>query len=875
MQASCYTAGALAKEKKIPELYQVTKHLVFSSPATLAYNSPGAEGFGVKRAGLSIPESVMLIVSPGCCGRNTSQISDMPQYQNRFFYLQMDETDLVTGRHLKRIPQAVCEIAASLEKKPKLVMICATCVDALLGTDWDRVCRKAEEASGVRVRPSFMYALTREGIRPPMVHVRQSLYSLLEERKRDRTAVNLLGFFSPVASDWEMYGYLRKAGVKKIRQISACSSYEQFEEMAEANFNLVLNPECRPAADDLAGRLKIPYIALRRFYDPDRIHRQYGAFAKAAGIEIQDREDCQITCEMLEAFCRKMRHIRVSIGECANADPFELALTLASRGIMVEEIFASVNEESIWYLKELAGISPDTKIYSNQDPSMLYYEEQEADLRLTIGKDAACYHPDAAHVLWNSDLQPFGYAGVRALVREMEAATDGHGAGKTENRTEPEEKKAAAPKTQGGRRIPGFRKHLTPFAPDQSGAVSVCYALGGIVVIVDAGGCAGNICGFDEPRWQPDYPAYRAGLHRSEEARCQGICAEENGGSKAGGKSHPRVAAVFSAGLRDMDAILGRDDLLVKKLTDAARKIDAKFIALVGTPVPAVIGTDLESVAAMTRRAVSLPCIAVSTDGMHLYDRGIEMALLEIMKTFAGEKEDFAKEVPKRICGVLGLNPLDLFDPAWTGAVRDALLGKGYDEVLLHGMEGGLDTIARCSLARKNYVVSASGIAAAEYLKRRFQIPYEVGFPADPMLLLEENASGVISSLRADARILVVHEQVLAGAIRDALKDPAASHLPACDRPGTDAKPARSITVATWFDRKDALSMEGDVSLREEEDFTSLVREGNFDLIIADPALRPMAGEYRGGWIDAYHFAVSGQAVINRSRKNSPERRKE
>ena len=51
----------------------------------------------------------------------------------------------------------------------------------------------------------------------------------------------------------------------------------------------------------------------------------------------------------------------------------------------------------------------------------------------------------------------------------------------------------------------GLRKYLTPFAPDQSGAVSVCYALGGMVVIVDAGGCAGNICGFDEPRWQPDY----------------------------------------------------------------------------------------------------------------------------------------------------------------------------------------------------------------------------------------------------------------------------------------------------------------------------------------------------------------------------------
>ena len=95
----------------------------------------------------------------------------------------------------------------------------------------------------------------------------------------------------------------------------------------------------------------------------------------------------------------------------------------------------------------------------------------------------------------------------------------------------------------------GLRKFLTPFAPDQSGAVSVLYELGGIVVICDAGGCTGNICGFDEPRWH---------THRS---------------------------AIFSAGLRDMDAILGRDDKLVAELLDAAEKIDARFAAIIGTPV--------------------------------------------------------------------------------------------------------------------------------------------------------------------------------------------------------------------------------------------------------------------------------------------------
>lgn len=44
-------------------------------------------------------------------------------------------------------------------------------------------------------------------------------------------------------------------------------------------------------------------------------------------------------------------------------------------------------------------------------------------------------------------------------------------------------------------------KLLSPFAPDQSGASAVLYELGGLMVICDAGGCAGNVCGFDEPRW--------------------------------------------------------------------------------------------------------------------------------------------------------------------------------------------------------------------------------------------------------------------------------------------------------------------------------------------------------------------------------------
>ena len=183
----------------------------------------------------------------------------------------------------------------------------------------------------------------------------------------------------------------------------------------------------------------------------------------------------------------------------------------------------------------------------------------------------------------------------------------------------------------------GLRKYLTPFAPDQSGAVSVLYELGGIIVICDAGGCTGNVCGFDEPRW------------------------------------FERKSAVFSAGLRDMDAILGRDDRLVAKLVDAADKIDANFAAIVGTPVPAVIGTDYQALKRMCEKKTDLPILAIDTDGMELYDKGEEKAYLALFTAFAKEKYEVCKEK----VGILGMTPQDVSDLKAADKVREELKKEG------------------------------------------------------------------------------------------------------------------------------------------------------------------------------------------------------
>ena len=414
------TELAQAGRDNIPDELISSKHLIYSSPATLADNSPGAQGFGVKRAGLAIPGSVMLLLAPGCCGRNTTILSELGGYSERFFYLMMDETDIVTGRHLKKVPQAVEEIYDCLETKPSVVMICLTCVDALLGTDMERICKKAQKSVGIPVLPCYMYALTREGRKPPMVHVRQSIYSLLEPKKKKSTSVNLLGHFAPLEDDCELYDLLKQLGVKTIREISRCENYEEYLDMAEANFNLVLDAEARFAAADMQKRLGIPYIELTRLYQLDKIKNQYALFAAALGSKFDDDIYFKEAFEAKEAFKKKYPHVVFAIGEGCNANAFELAFALIRYGFEVAEVFGNLSKEDFVYIEKMAKVSPTTKIYSNLEPTMIYYEPGENPVDIVIGKDASYYHPEAAKLEWSDDIQPFGYRGVKHFFEECE-----------------------------------------------------------------------------------------------------------------------------------------------------------------------------------------------------------------------------------------------------------------------------------------------------------------------------------------------------------------------------------------------------------------------------------------------------------------------
>lgn len=339
-------------------------------------------------------------------------------------------------------------------------------------------------------------------------------------------------------------------------------------------------------------------------------------------------------------------------------------------------------------------------------------------------------------------------------------------------------------------------KYLSPFAPDQSGAVSALFEFGGLIVICDAGGCTGNICGFDEPRW------------------------------------FTRKSALFSAGLRDMDAILGRDEKLVEKLQKAAAGSPLNFAALIGTPVPAIIATDFRAIRRMAERRTGLPVLTLETTGTRLYDRGEESAWLALFRQFAQKK---LTPVPGTV-GVLGASPLECSRDNGTPLIRE-LENQGWHLVFCHGFGSGLDEVRKASAAEKNLVVSPAGVRTAEYLQQAFGTPWEVWSPPLNPALQEK-----LRTLSA-RKILVVHQQFTANAVRREIRK----------------NSSVEIVAASWFMMLDPWKEANDVQLTDEAQFAELVQQGGFDAVIGDLKLKRVLRNFSGEFIDLPHFAVSGR----------------
>ena len=330
---------------------------------------------------------------------------------------------------------------------------------------------------------------------------------------------------------------------------------------------------------------------------------------------------------------------------------------------------------------------------------------------------------------------------------------------------------------------------LPAYAPDYSGICSAFFDLGGISVIHDASGCTGNYTGYDEPRWF---------------------------GSSA---------KVFCSGLREIDAVMGNDEKLMDNTGKAGDLFPPRVYAVIGSPVPMVIGSDLRGIAHELEERTGVPTLGFDANGINLYDKGISDALCALIRRFTKP----ANSIVPRSVNLLGTNPLDLGLGENADDIEKALTDRDWRVVGKMMMGATLEQIETLSQVQVNLVVTASGLAAAKLLQEKFGTPYVTGTPlgdcGDVFSALEETAQdGICRALRDDAGdgVLIVGEQVCADSLRRALIRKA---------------PGLGVTVASMTAFSEELAGAGDVAVPEEAQLSELLASGRFHTLIGDPVL--------------------------------------
>ena len=229
---------------------------------------------------------------------------------------------------------------------------------------------------------------------------------------------------------------------------------------------------------------------------------------------------------------------------------------------------------------------------------------------------------------------------------------------------------------------------LPPLAPDYSGACSALFNLDSTIVIHDASGCTGNYTCFDEPRWY--------------------------------GSRKP----VYCSGLRKLDAVFGNEQALLDKITRAWAVQHSALIAMVGSPVPMVIGTDFEGLARDIEERTGAPAFGFFTNGTQPYPVGIAAACIAVIDRFADEK-------PAKIAGsinIRGVTPLDMGREN-LNALKAFIEKSGFALNCCCAADWTMDTLRNIGSAQINLAPTQAGVEIARHLEEMFGTPWLAGLP--------------------------------------------------------------------------------------------------------------------------------------------------
>jgi len=345
---------------------------------------------------------------------------------------------------------------------------------------------------------------------------------------------------------------------------------------------------------------------------------------------------------------------------------------------------------------------------------------------------------------------------------------------------------------------------ISTYTADVMGVPSALYELGGLIVMHDPSGCNSTYATHDEPRW------------------------------------FSKPSRIYISALEQFDAVLGRDEKLITDIAETAKQLQPNFIAIAGTIVPSMLGTDFKAVAKLVEARTGIPALGFKTNSTHSYVSGANMAMEQFAMRFCKKFET----VPKTV-NLLGVTPLDFSVNGNAEALKKFFEDNGYTVNSLWTMNTTFESLCKASRAEYNIVVSSCGLRVAEFLKDKFNIPYIVACPcgkkfSQEILCAIKNKVSLQYPEISQSQNYIIGEAVTATSIRAALK--------------LDFNIDANVICPTEFDA--GVLLPSDLLSSYEEEIEEKLK--NAKLIFADPMYLPIIPK-SAKFIALPHEACSGR----------------
>ncbi len=374
-------------------------------------------------------------------------------------------------------------------------------------------------------------------------------------------------------------------------------------------------------------------------------------------------------------------------------------------------------------------------------------------------------------------------------------------------------------------------KIIPVYTADVSGVCSALYELGGMVVMHDPSGCNSTYNTHDEIRW------------------------------------YDQDSLIYISGLTEIDAVMGNDAKFIHDIEEAAGELKPEFIALAGSPIPFMNGTDFPAIAQVIETETKIPSFAIPTNGMHDYTYGAGLALAKIAERFAGEEKTVSETVRPGTLNLLGVTPLDFGPLSNADIMRQNLSEYGWQVISCWAMGDTLENLSHAGEAEVNLVVSSVGLPVARVLKERFGTPYVIGTPVGEFteelvqILTKKNSeetglelrpSYLVHRLSAVPEITLIGEAVTMGSLAAVI----------------EKKYHKAVRVICPLETCKGLLGENDCAVKGEEDMENLLKDA--DIIVADPLYRPICPK-DSRFYELAHIAFSGRIFLKDIRRDYPK----